>query len=79
MLALKLLVMPALVWAACLALAVPPAQAAVAVLVAALPTGANAFLLAQRYRVAAEQSGAAVLLGTLLSVVTLSVLLAGLR
>jgi malonate transporter len=74
-LALKLLVMPLLVWGACRLLAVPPAQAAVAVLVAALPTGANAFLLAQRYQVAAEQSGAAVLLGTLLSVVTLSALL----
>ncbi len=72
---LKLLVMPLLVWAACRLLAVPPGQQAVAVLVAALPTGANAFLLAQRYRVAAEASGAAVLLGTLLSVVTLSALL----
>ncbi len=78
-LVLKLLVMPLLVWGACRLLAVPDEQAAVAVLVAALPTGANAFLLAQRYRVAAEQSGAAVLLGTLLSVVTLSALLVWLR
>ena len=78
-LVLKLLVMPLLVWGACRLLAVPAEQAAVAVMVAALPTGANAFLLAQRYRVAAEQSGAAVLLGTLLSVVTLSGLLVWLR
>ncbi len=72
---LKLLVMPVLVWLACRLLAVPAEQVPVAVLVAALPTGANAFLLAQRYRVAADQSGAAVLLGTLLSVLTLSGLL----
>ena len=71
--------MPVLVLLACRWLGVPPGEVAVAVLVAALPTGANAFLLAQRYRVAAEQSGAAVLLGTLLSVATLSLLLAGLR
>jgi predicted permease len=44
-----------------------------------MPTGANAFLLAQRYRVAVDQSGAAVLLGTLVSVVTLSALLVWLR
>jgi predicted permease len=78
-LALKLLAMPLLVWGATRLLAVPPMEAAVAVLVAAMPTGANAYLLAQRYRVAADQSGAAVLLGTLLSLVTLSVLLAWLR
>ena len=74
-LGLKLLAMPALVWAACWLLEVPAMDTAVAVLVAAMPTGANAFLLAQRYRVAAEASGAAVLLGTLLSVVTISALL----
>ena len=78
-LALKLAVMPVLVWAACHALAVPAEPTAVAVLVAAMPTGANAFLLAQRYQVGAEQSGAAVLVGTLLSVLTLSALLVGLR
>ena len=76
---LKLLVMPVLVWLACVALAVPAEQTAVAVVVAALPTGANAFLLAQRYHVGAEASGAAVLLGTLLSVLTLSALLVWLR
>ncbi len=74
---LKLAVMPVLVWLACRLLAVPADQTAVAVLVAAMPTGANAFLLAQRYQVGADQSGAAVLLGTVLSVVTLSLLLVG--
>ena len=35
------------------------AEAMVLIVVAALPTGANAFLLAQRYHVGAEASGAA--------------------
>jgi hypothetical protein len=72
---LKLLAMPALVWLIGLALRLPPRELAIAVVAAALPTGANAFLLAQRYRVDAARSGAAVLVGTILSVVTLSLLL----
>ena len=43
---------------------------------AALPTGANAFLLAERYRIGAARSGATVLASTLLSVATLAGLLA---
>ncbi len=73
--ALKLLVMPLLVWAACWLLALSPLETAVTVMIAAMPTGANAFLLAQRYQTAADRSGAAVLIATALSVVTLSVLL----
>jgi malonate transporter len=76
---LKLFAMPAAVWAACVALDVPRFETAVTVLVAALPTGANAFLLAQRYRIEADRSGATVLVTTALSVVTLSALLAWLR
>ena len=38
-------------------------------------TGANAFLLAHRYRIGAERTGAVVLVSTALSVVTLGVLL----
>ncbi len=70
----KLLVMPAVVWGMSLAFALPPLETAVAVLAAALPTGANAFLLAQRYRLRPERSGATVLVGTAASVLTLAVL-----
>ena len=73
--ALKLFAMPLLVWTMARWLALPPLETAVAVVTAALPTGANAFLLAQRYRMAADRSGATVLVGTLLSVVTLALLL----
>jgi len=73
---LKLLALPVLVWAACAALALPALDTAVAVTTAGLPTGANAFLLAQRYAVEADRSGAAVLVGTALSVLTLGGLVA---
>ncbi len=56
-------------------MALPPLETAVAVLAAALPTGANAFLLAQRYQVGAARSGATVLVSTVISVATLAVLL----
>lgn len=74
--AVKLLLLPAVVAAVALAFALPPLEMAVVVVAAALPTGANAFLLAQRYAVGAAQSGAAVLLSTIASVATLSALLA---
>jgi hypothetical protein len=76
---LKLFALPAAVWAACSALDVPRFETAVTVLVAALPTGANAFLLAQRYQIESDRSGATVLVTTAASVVTLSALLAWLR
>jgi len=76
---LKLFAMPAAVWAVCLLLDVPRFETAVTVLTAALPTGANAYLLAQRYRIEADRSGATVLVTTALSVLTLSALLAWFR
>lgn len=66
--------MPALVWLVAWAMALSPLETAVAVMAAAMPTGANAFLLAQRYQVGAARSGATVLVSTVLSVVTLGVL-----
>lgn len=75
-LALKLALMPLLVWGFCRMLDLSPLETAVAVVTAALPTGANAFLLARRYATGAEDSGAAVLASTAISVVTLSVVLA---
>lgn len=73
---LKLLLLPAVVWLVAQVLALPPMETAVTVLVAAMPTGANAYLLAQRYAIGVERSGATVLVSTVLSVVTLSLLLA---
>jgi hypothetical protein len=75
----KLLLLPALVWAGALALGLAPLETAVAVCVAALPTGANAFMLARRYEVEAERAGATVLVSSLLSVVTLGALLVHFR
>lgn len=74
--ALKLGLMPLLVWGFCRLLDLSPLETAVAVVTAALPTGANAFLLARRYGAGAEESGAAVLVSTAISVVTLSAVLA---
>lgn len=71
----KLLVMPLLVWLVGQAIGLPPLAMAVALITAALPTGANAFFLSRRYAAGAERSGATVLLSTLLSVVTVSLLM----
>jgi predicted permease len=73
--ALKLVVHPLLT--ALLALAVfdvEPLWATVAILMAALPMGANVFVLAQRYDVYVERVSAATLLTTVLAVITLSAL-----
>lgn len=73
---LKLAVLPVVVWMIGRAMALSPMELAVGVIAAAMPTGANAFLLARRYATGTDTSGAAVLVSTVLSVVTLSVLLA---
>lgn len=73
---LKLLAMPLVVWGFCAAFGLGPLETAVAVTTAALPTGANAFLMARRYAIGAEASGATVLVSTLISVLTLAVVLA---
>jgi malonate transporter len=51
----------------------------VALLMAALPTAANAFVLARQFDVAVEQNSASVLLSTAFSVITVSALLVWLR
>jgi malonate transporter len=53
--------------------------AKVALLMAALPTAANAFVLAKQFNISVEQNTAAVLLSTGFSVVTVSALLVWLR
>lgn len=73
----KLLVQPLATWA--LALWLIPLDAEWlrgAVLMAALPTGALAFVVAQRYGIYVQRSSAAILATTIASVVTLSALLA---
>lgn len=76
---LKLLALPLLVWAWGAVFGLSPLELAVAVTVAALPTGANAFLMATRYATEPAASGAAVLVSTALSVLTLSVAIAVFR
>lgn len=76
MVGLKLLVLPALVWLlATFVFALPPLWRDVAVLCAAIPTGANVFLLGQRYGLYVRRSATAVLISTAVSIVTLSLLL----
>jgi predicted permease len=72
---LKLAALPILVWLFGRALGLGPLELAVAVTTAALPTGANAFLMARRYSTGADASGAAVLVTTTLSLATLTWLL----
>jgi len=71
----KLVALPALVWAFAILLRISPVETAVAVTMAALPTGANAFILARRYATGADRSGSAVVLTTAVSVLTLSALI----
>ncbi|MGE5766138.1 MAG: AEC family transporter, partial [Bacteroidota bacterium] len=78
--AMKLLVHPAIM--AVFALYVfelPPLAAAVAILTAACPSGANVFIMARQYDLYLGRSASAVLISTAVSVVTLSLLLAILR
>ncbi|MEQ8354722.1 MAG: AEC family transporter [Kiloniellaceae bacterium] len=78
--AMKLLVHPAVM--ALLAFYVfdlPPLAAAVAILTAACPVGANVFIMARQYDTYLGRSASAVLISTAISVVTLSFLLAALK
>lgn len=71
----KLLVHPAMTWLLIAAFfPMPPFWAASAVLLAALPAGTLVFVIAQRYGVYAERISAAILVSTVLSVITVSVL-----
>jgi len=73
---LKMLLMPLLVFIMVrYVVAMPPIWAQVAILFAAMPTGANAFLFAQRNEESAAAVSGAVALGTVLAAVTVSPLL----
>jgi malonate transporter len=77
MVALKLVVCPLVVWAlATWAFAVPPLWAKVAILLAAMPVGVNVYLFGVRYGAGEAESATAILLSSILSVATLSAVLA---
>lgn len=77
---LKLLVQPAITaWLAFGVFALDPFWAMSAVILAALPTGALTFVVAQRYGLYVPQTTQATLASTVLSVVTVSALLAWFR
>ena len=73
---LKLIVQPALTWwLAFEVLSLPPVWAGVAVVQAALPTGALVFVIAQQYGVYVQRATAVILVATLASIVSLPLLL----
>ena len=72
--ALKLIVMPMIAWLlAVQIIGMAPVAAGVAVLFAAMPTGANAYLFASRTGRAVNSASGAVALGTILSVITTAI------
>lgn len=74
--ALKLFVHPILVWLlAAHVFGIEPRWVAIAVVIAAMPTGINVYLFAQRYDAGTAIASSAVVLSTTLSFVTLSALL----
>lgn len=73
---LSLAVYPAIAWGLAFhVFALPPLWAGVAVLLAACPPGANAYLFATRYEAATGSVSAAVALGTALSIVSVTLVL----
>ncbi|MDX2102400.1 MAG: AEC family transporter [Alphaproteobacteria bacterium] len=74
---LKLIVSPYFTWLIAFhVLSMEPLWAKVAVLMNALPTGAGAFVLAQQYGLKVAETSAVILVSTIVSVVTVSILLA---
>lgn len=77
MTALKLLVLPVLVWVSTtVVFNLRPEWVTVAVLAAAMPAGANVYVFARKFDVYVNRATAVVLLSTVLSVVTLTALVA---
>jgi hypothetical protein len=73
---LKMLMLPIAVWAlATYAVTLPPLWSKAAVLLAAMPTGANAYLFAQRYNSGTAAVSGAVALGTVIAIFTVAALL----
>jgi len=76
LLLLKNLLHPLAVWFACSALAVPTDWARVAVLLAAMPAGINAYVFAKRYGLREEVISKTIVLSTVLSSAVAAVVLA---
>ncbi|MBM3223863.1 MAG: hypothetical protein FJZ47_08695 [Candidatus Tectomicrobia bacterium] len=73
---LKLCLQPLLVWLlAALVFHLPPLWSQVVTVLAALPTAANAYLFAQRYRVGIGTAAAVAVVSTAASCVTLTIVL----
>ena len=78
-LALKLIVMPSLAWVFAIhVLGLAPVAAAVVILFAAMPTGANAYVFAGRDGRGVNSASGAVALGTALAVITASIIVSAL-
>jgi malonate transporter len=74
---LKLLCQPLLVWwLASFVFQAPPLAAQVTTVIAAMPIGVNVYIFAVRYRTGEGETAAAILLSTLLAVVTVTIVLA---
>jgi malonate transporter and related proteins len=75
LMSLKMLLLPLAVWLiARYIVNLEPFWTHIALVLAAMPTGANAYLFAQRYETGAASLSGAIALGTVLSLITLSVL-----
>ena len=75
-LVLKLAALPAIVWLFGIWLGLAPETASVAILASGLPTGANVFILANRYRVFEAPVVSAVVVSTAVSLGTITLLIA---
>jgi len=74
--ALKLVVMPCVVYVLARALALPPLESVVVVVMASLPVGANAYLMAREFNAMEGPVAASLVLTTALAAVTTPLLLA---
>ena len=73
---LKMIVLPIVVWIFTAKIfTLPPLWTHVAVLLAAMPTGANSYLFSQRYNIAAPAVSGSIAFGTMFAALTTSVLL----
>ncbi|MBL8895742.1 MAG: AEC family transporter [Rhizobiales bacterium] len=73
---LKMILLPIVIWIfAAKIVGIPPLWVEVAVLIAAMPTGANAYLFAQRYETAIPAVSGAIAVGTAFALFTSAVLL----
>ena len=73
---LKMILLPVVIWIfAAKLVGLPPLWVEVAVLIAAMPTGANAYLFAQRYETAIPAVSGAIAIGTAFALLTSAALL----